>query len=275
MLLSALVDDLHLPAREQADRGGAPGCVQPQGLVEAAVETMRIQAQVKDVILGDFAGPSSLEIASARAPICWTKRSNSRSYRPWHHPHERVHHDHFRHIWLPGRRDDRLDVLDRKNDLWFRVHLMCELRPSIATDSEGQEPIGLAERELAAGEWYPEELSIAWWVASREADAAYAAWKARPDRDCYAAYVAATDQSRFAEGQAFLVIATRGPRPIGYAMVLIRTGPDDTWPIGERYGELHSLSAAPPSGAAGSAARCLRPSSASSPGAGSSISRSP
>lgn len=52
LLLSELVDDLHSAAREQvADRDTRAHCVEPAGIVEAAVETMRIQADVKGVRL--------------------------------------------------------------------------------------------------------------------------------------------------------------------------------------------------------------------------------
>jgi len=43
----------------------------------------------------------------------------------------------------------------------------------------------------------------------------------------------------------FLVIATNGGRRVGYAMVRIHEGPDDTWPIADRYAELYSLSVTP------------------------------
>jgi signal transduction histidine kinase len=52
LLMSELVDDLHSGAREQAaDRGTRARCVEPAGIVEAAVETMRIQTEVKGVSL--------------------------------------------------------------------------------------------------------------------------------------------------------------------------------------------------------------------------------
>lgn len=41
-----------------------------------------------------------------------------------------------------------------------------------------------------------------------------------------------------------LAIATKTSRPVGYAMVVLREGPDDTWPVGDRYAELYSLSVA-------------------------------
>ncbi len=48
-----------------------------------------------------------------------------------------------------------------------------------------------------------------------------------------------------AEDGGFLVIATNVSRPVGYATVVLREGPDDTWPVSERYAELYSLSVAP------------------------------
>lgn len=46
-------------------------------------------------------------------------------------------------------------------------------------------------------------------------------------------------------GQGILVLASANNQAIGYAMVLIHHGPDDTWPVEERYGEIYSLSVAP------------------------------
>jgi ribosomal protein S18 acetylase RimI-like enzyme len=43
----------------------------------------------------------------------------------------------------------------------------------------------------------------------------------------------------------FLVIARSGPEIVGYAFVHVDEGADDTFPFGERYGELYSLSVAP------------------------------
>jgi GNAT superfamily N-acetyltransferase len=48
-----------------------------------------------------------------------------------------------------------------------------------------------------------------------------------------------------ANGAGFLVIARREGAPVGYAMVEIHSGPDDTWPIGDAYGEVQSLAVAP------------------------------
>jgi hypothetical protein len=49
--------------------------------------------------------------------------------------------------------------------------------------------------DLADRDWYLDELYVGWRAASTEADAAYSAWKAWPDRDRYAGYVAATDRA--------------------------------------------------------------------------------
>jgi hypothetical protein len=53
----------------------------------------------------------------------------------------------------------------------------------------------LTDLALADQDWYVDELYIAWRAASVEADAAFTAWKRLPDRDRYAAYVAATDRA--------------------------------------------------------------------------------
>jgi ribosomal protein S18 acetylase RimI-like enzyme len=48
-----------------------------------------------------------------------------------------------------------------------------------------------------------------------------------------------------ADDEAFLVIADSGSTPVGYAMVHLMRGPDDTWPLAERYADIYSLSVAP------------------------------
>ena len=40
-------------------------------------------------------------------------------------------------------------------------------------------------------------------------------------------------------------MAVAGNDVVGYALVCIEDGPDDTFPVGERYAELYSLSVAP------------------------------
>jgi ribosomal protein S18 acetylase RimI-like enzyme len=45
--------------------------------------------------------------------------------------------------------------------------------------------------------------------------------------------------------EGFLVIARFGHEIVGYAFVHLDQGFDDTFPLGERYGELYSLSVAP------------------------------
>jgi ribosomal protein S18 acetylase RimI-like enzyme len=57
-------------------------------------------------------------------------------------------------------------------------------------------------------------------------------WRRR--RALYAACLAAE--------RGFLVLARTGTRVVGYAFVRLEEGSDDTFPIGERYAELYSLS---------------------------------
>jgi ribosomal protein S18 acetylase RimI-like enzyme len=45
-------------------------------------------------------------------------------------------------------------------------------------------------------------------------------------------------------GSAFGLIAERGREPVGYAMCCLLEGPDDTFPVGETYADLYSLSVA-------------------------------
>jgi ribosomal protein S18 acetylase RimI-like enzyme len=49
---------------------------------------------------------------------------------------------------------------------------------------------------------------------------------------------------RLRGGEDFLALAVEGASPVGYAMVTIEPGPDDTFPVGERYAEVYSLSVA-------------------------------
>jgi len=46
------------------------------------------------------------------------------------------------------------------------------------------------------------------------------------------------------EGNAFGFLAERDGEPVGYAVCCLIDGPDDTFPVGERYGDLYSLSVA-------------------------------
>jgi ribosomal protein S18 acetylase RimI-like enzyme len=55
-----------------------------------------------------------------------------------------------------------------------------------------------------------------------------------------ALYVAWLDQE-----QGLLALARNGASVVGYAFVRLEQGSDDTFPIGERYAELYSLSVAP------------------------------
>jgi ribosomal protein S18 acetylase RimI-like enzyme len=50
---------------------------------------------------------------------------------------------------------------------------------------------------------------------------------------------------RLGSGNGFLVLAVEGNDVVGYALVCIEDGPDDTYPVGQRYAELYSLSVAP------------------------------
>jgi ribosomal protein S18 acetylase RimI-like enzyme len=49
---------------------------------------------------------------------------------------------------------------------------------------------------------------------------------------------------RLALGTGFLVLAVDQDTVVGYALVCIEEGPDDTFPVGDRYAELYSLSVA-------------------------------
>jgi GNAT superfamily N-acetyltransferase len=48
-----------------------------------------------------------------------------------------------------------------------------------------------------------------------------------------------------AGGEDAVLIAERAGRPVGYAFLHLHHGPDDTWPVGGRWGEVVSLSVLP------------------------------
>jgi ribosomal protein S18 acetylase RimI-like enzyme len=61
-----------------------------------------------------------------------------------------------------------------------------------------------------------------------------ASWQAR--RALYLEWLGA--------GNAFGFVAERDGEPVGYAICCLLDGPDDTFPVGDRYGDLYSLSVA-------------------------------
>lgn len=60
-----------------------------------------------------------------------------------------------------------------------------------------------------------------------------------------------------AGGEDLLLIAEREGRPVGYAFLHLHHGPDDTWPVDGRWGELVSLSVLPEERGAGVGTRLL------------------
>jgi len=62
-----------------------------------------------------------------------------------------------------------------------------------------------------------------------------AAWERR--RAQYDAWLGA--------GDGFVLLAERSGQPVGYAVVHLQRGPDDTFPLGDRWAEIYSLSVAP------------------------------
>ena len=52
-------------------------------------------------------------------------------------------------------------------------------------------------------------------------------------------------RERLSSGTGFLVLASDDDAAVGYAVVCIEPGPDDTFPVRERYAELYSLSVTP------------------------------
>jgi ribosomal protein S18 acetylase RimI-like enzyme len=58
-------------------------------------------------------------------------------------------------------------------------------------------------------------------------------------------------------GEAFALLAEREGRPAGYAVVHLQEGPDDTFPLGERWAEIYSLAVAPAERGQGIGSRLL------------------
>jgi ribosomal protein S18 acetylase RimI-like enzyme len=52
-------------------------------------------------------------------------------------------------------------------------------------------------------------------------------------------------ESWLRDEEAFVLVAGDVDAPLGYAVVRIHDGPDDTYPVGERWAEIYSLSVAP------------------------------
>ena len=59
------------------------------------------------------------------------------------------------------------------------------------------------------------------------------------------------------DGNGFVLLAERGSEAAGYAVVHLQRGPDDTFPLGERWAEIYSLSVAPEARRAGIGSRLL------------------
>jgi ribosomal protein S18 acetylase RimI-like enzyme len=49
---------------------------------------------------------------------------------------------------------------------------------------------------------------------------------------------------RLAAGTAFALLAEVGDEAVGYAVCLVEQGPDDTFPVGDRYADVYSLAVA-------------------------------
>jgi ribosomal protein S18 acetylase RimI-like enzyme len=58
-------------------------------------------------------------------------------------------------------------------------------------------------------------------------------------------------------GDGVVLMAERAGRPAGYAVVHLQRGPDDTFPLGDRWAEIYSLSVAPDARGEGIGGRLL------------------
>jgi ribosomal protein S18 acetylase RimI-like enzyme len=57
--------------------------------------------------------------------------------------------------------------------------------------------------------------------------------------------------------RSFVLLARRGPRPVGYAVVSVHDEPDDTWPTGDTFAEVETLLVLPDERGAGIGTRLL------------------
>jgi len=69
-------------------------------------------------------------------------------------------------------------------------------------------------------------------------------WTYHPDADSWAVRRAEYVEWLGIEG-SFVLLAERGDELVGYALVHVKQGPDDTWVTGTRMAELESLSVLP------------------------------
>jgi ribosomal protein S18 acetylase RimI-like enzyme len=67
----------------------------------------------------------------------------------------------------------------------------------------------------------------------------------------------ATYRGWLEHGEAFALLAERGAHLLGYAVVHLHDGPDDTFPLGARWAEIYSLSVAPEARGLGVGTRLL------------------
>jgi ribosomal protein S18 acetylase RimI-like enzyme len=78
----------------------------------------------------------------------------------------------------------------------------------------------------------------------------------QPDERSWQARRAAYEEWLAAPG-SFVLVAERGDDLVGYALVAVRPGPDDTWVSGDRLAELETLSVAPEERGQGIGSRLL------------------
>jgi GNAT superfamily N-acetyltransferase len=89
------------------------------------------------------------------------------------------------------------------------------------------------------------------WLALHRHHRAVAAAPVVGDDDASWARRRAWYLDMLAGGEDVVLIAERAGRPVGYAFLHLHHGPDDTWPVGERWGEVVSLSVLPEERGAG------------------------
>jgi GNAT superfamily N-acetyltransferase len=89
------------------------------------------------------------------------------------------------------------------------------------------------------------------WLALHRHHRAVAAAPVVADDDVSWARRRAWYLDMLAGGEDAVLIAERAGRPVGYAFLHLHHGPDDTWPVGELWGEVVSLSVLPDERGAG------------------------
>lgn len=110
----------------------------------------------------------------------------------------------------------------------------------MATDSNATSPLEVAEIGLDR----LDDLRQLW-LALHHHHVAIGSWPLVTDDDVSWRQRRRQYDAWLRADEAFILLAERGGQPVGYAVVHLQEGPDDTYPLGSRYAEIYTLSVAP------------------------------